>query len=349
MIGMLAIVGIAGALIIMAKRNGIMGAGNVESLLEITGDGGDGGGGGSFDSPVHNHIVMTMNPVVSATMALPTTRSTVLYDLREFAPETDFPEGECAPFVCAWPKFTSPFVFWLGIFSYASRSDGGNGIDHMWAIGNALRVHKITTYCGLMVRTDNWQEKWFGAFSLTPPRLLLLSLCFQSSRMAVVFSRLSSDEMALSLSKPFGVDSAEVLCVSGKLNKAKFAIIMLSDAYWQSGPCIEEVRAILRKGIKVFVIRVDDTCHSCTNGNFLGESVDQIDQAGFIKLKLNMNCLPPPHEPLFQANFGRNAAELVKHIRAAIPASARVCTGCGAAQQASARFCDECGLKTQAS
>ena len=79
---------------------------------------------------------------------------------------------------------------------------------------------------------------------------------------------------------------------------------MLSDEYWLSGPCIEEVLAILRKGIKVFILRFDDTCQSCTRGNFLGDSVDQVDRAGFIKLKLSMNCLPPPHEPLFQDNFG---------------------------------------------
>jgi hypothetical protein len=79
------------------------------------------------------------------------------------------------------------------------------------------------------------------------------------------------------------------------------------------------VRAILRKGIKVFIVRVDDTCHSCTSGNFLGDSVDQVDHASFIKLKLNMNCLPPPHEPLFQENFSANTAELVKHIRTAFP------------------------------
>ena len=29
----------------------------------------------------------------------------------------------------------------------------------------------------------------------------------------------------------------------GKLNKATFAIVMLSDEYWLSGPCVEEVRA----------------------------------------------------------------------------------------------------------
>ena len=30
--------------------------------------------------------------------------------------------------------------------------------------------------------------------------------------------------------------------------------------------------------------------------------------------KLDMNCLPPPHEPLFQADFEGNMAELIMHI-----------------------------------
>ena len=72
----------------------------------------------------------------------------------------------------------------------------------------------------------------------------------------------------------------------------------------------------MEKGIKVYIVRVDDTCHSCTSGNFLGGSEDQIDQAGFIKLKLSMNCMPPPHETLLQDNFEANATELAEQILA---------------------------------
>ena len=32
-----------------------------------------------------------------------------------------------------------------------------------------------------------------------------------------------------------------------------------------------------------------------------------------------MNCLPPPHEPLFQDNFERNLADLAEQIRDALP------------------------------
>jgi hypothetical protein len=174
-----------------------------------------------------------------------------------------------------------------GIFSYASASDDGKGIQHMWAVGNALRLHGITTYCGLMVRTDNWQVKWFG-----------------------------------------------------KLSTAKFAIIMLSDAYWKSDPCLEEVTTILQEGIKVYIVRVDDSCHTCTRGNFLGGSDDQVDQAGFIKLKLDMNCLPPPHEPLFQDNFEANAAELVQQIWLSFPPAAlRQHMGLAAAPAPAAAAC----------
>eukprot|EP01051_Picozoa_sp_SAG22_P038376 SAG22_NODE_19645_length_273_cov_0.586207_1_plen_73_part_01 len=73
----------------------------------------------------------------------------------------------------------------------------------MWALANVLRQNGITSYCGLMVREDNWQQKWYG-----------------------------------------------------KMNKAKFAIIMTSDCYWDRGsPCKDEVEAILKKGLKIFSVR----------------------------------------------------------------------------------------------
>eukprot|EP01052_Picozoa_sp_SAG31_P048272 SAG31_NODE_10025_length_1194_cov_0.950685_2_plen_285_part_01 len=88
----------------------------------------------------------------------------------------------------------------------------------------------------------------------------------------------------------------------GKMYQAKFAIIMLSDAYWErSSPCRDEVEAILQRGIPIFSIRIDNTCHTCMKGNFLGDSDDQMTTAGFLKVKLgSLNCFPPPHKPLFQ-------------------------------------------------
>jgi hypothetical protein len=149
-----------------------------------------------------------------------------------------------------------------GIVTYASKTDGGRGIAHMWAIGNSLEHAGIPVYNGLMVKTDNWQVKWFG-----------------------------------------------------KMSRAKFAIVMLSDMYWDSQPCVEEIKAILMKGVKVFLLRVDTTCHTCTKGSFLGEGEDKLDLAGFIKLKLHMNCLPPPHKPLFQDDFSTNMGELIAQIQ----------------------------------
>ena len=50
----------------------------------------------------------------------------------------------------------------------------------------------------------------------------------------------------------------------GKMGRAKFAIIMTSDEYWDpQSPCKDEVQAILEKGLKIYNIRVDDTCHTC--------------------------------------------------------------------------------------
>lgn len=153
------------------------------------------------------------------------------------------------------------------IMSYASDTDGGNGTNHMWAVGNVLEAHGISTYCGPMARTDDWQFRWFG-----------------------------------------------------KLSTANFAIVMLSKAYWKSRPCCAEVtqicREVIQRGIKVFILRFDDSCATCMKGNFLGNSQDLIDTSGFIRGILNMNCLPPPHEPLFQNDFAKNAAELIEHIEA---------------------------------
>jgi hypothetical protein len=54
------------------------------------------------------------------------------------------------------------------------------------------------------------------------------------------------------------------------------------------------------------------------DGNFLGETEDLIDQAGFIKSKLkSLNCFPPPDRPLFQESFLENSSELVRMIEAA--------------------------------
>ena len=49
-----------------------------------------------------------------------------------------------------------------GIISYRTASDGGKGDTHMWAVVNHLDEQGITCYCGLMVRTENWQKEWYG-------------------------------------------------------------------------------------------------------------------------------------------------------------------------------------------
>ena len=59
-------------------------------------------------------------------------------------------------------EFPQQVAFPDGIISCASKTDGGRGINHVWAVGNVLREDELWTYCGLMVRTDNWQQKWYG-------------------------------------------------------------------------------------------------------------------------------------------------------------------------------------------
>ena len=52
--------------------------------------------------------------------------------------------------------------FPVGIISYRTASDGGKGDQHMWAIVRYLDSQGITTYCGLMVRSESWQKEWYG-------------------------------------------------------------------------------------------------------------------------------------------------------------------------------------------
>ena len=48
------------------------------------------------------------------------------------------------------------------------------------------------------------------------------------------------------------------------MGMAKFAIIMPSDSNWETtSPCKDEVDEIIQKGLKIFNIRIDDTCHTC--------------------------------------------------------------------------------------
>ena len=80
--------------------------------------------------------------------------------------------------------------FPVGIISYRTASDGGKGDKHMWAIVEFLDSQGISTYCGLMVRTENWQKEWYG--KMYQVRLLLVELGF-------IMMRLPSHSLALPL------------------------------------------------------------------------------------------------------------------------------------------------------
>ena len=106
----------------------------------------------------------------------------------------------------------------------------------------------------------------------------------------------------------------------GKLDKAKVAVIMLSDAYWQSKPCVEELTKILQSSsIKVVIVRFDNWSFA---GNFLKHMNEmseeqQTDLCGFIKKKLDGNCWPPPDKGtgFFQDDFEANAPEFIKRVK----------------------------------
>jgi hypothetical protein len=61
------------------------------------------------------------------------------------------------------------------IISYRTKTDAGRGAAHMWAVLNLLAAHGVSGYCGLMVRTDNWQEKWFGKMGTAKCAIIMTS------------------------------------------------------------------------------------------------------------------------------------------------------------------------------
>eukprot|EP01043_Picozoa_sp_COSAG02_P037604 COSAG02_NODE_2835_length_7924_cov_8.681534_4_plen_1683_part_00 len=171
------------------------------------------------------------------------------YDATPFDCETDFPSG---------------------IFSYASGTDNERGKQRMWAIANALRQQKITTFNGKMVPAGrDWEVEWFGC-----------------------------------------------------LDKAKFAIVMPSDAFWKSKQCRKELEKILKTlpESHIFLVRVDDTfTGNVPKGAFLGDTTKEQKLAGFFRAKLTMNSLPTPRQPLFQKDFEANCKLLCSRILKEIP------------------------------
>ena len=99
--------------------------------------------------------------------------------------------------------------------------------------------------------------------------------------------------------------------------QAKFAIVILSDAYWQSGACVRELQAILKRNIPVYLLRDDaDFKGRVPKGNFLGDDVDNIKLAGYFQMskRLQKNCLPAPDKPLFHEQNEQNCDELYRLI-----------------------------------
>ena len=108
----------------------------------------------------------------------------------------------------------------------------------------------------------------------------------------------------------------------GTLDRAEFAMVMPCAAFWSSEACVEELQAILQKGIPVFILRVCLTFNgSVPEGNFLGSTTEQQKLAGFFRQhsKLRTNCLPTPSQPLFHENFEDNCQLLWRRIVKKLP------------------------------
>ena len=79
----------------------------------------------------------------------------------------------------------------------------------------------------------------------------------------------------------------------GKMPEAKVCLALLSAAYFQSGPCKEELYETLREGIPVIPI-IFEQVPKLQRGYF-GDSDDAIEKGNFVKRKLG-NFLPPPDQ-----------------------------------------------------
>lgn len=102
----------------------------------------------------------------------------------------------------------------------------------------------------------------------------------------------------------------------GVMPETKVAIVMLSEAFFQSEACVDEMAAILKEPglskrvIPVFVSPIDMSKGS----DFLGSSKSEKRQANFFRTKIDGNCIPPPDEGLFQDNWERNVELLSKRV-----------------------------------
>jgi hypothetical protein len=110
----------------------------------------------------------------------------------------------------------------------------------------------------------------------------------------------------------------------GKMPRAKVGVVMLSEAFFKSGPCKEELLALIKKGHPIIPVVFDMTAHKAMEGDtFLGTDTDSIEDANFLKTKMTGNSLPPPDQGVFQKNFDVNAAELVRLVRQALATTGR--------------------------
>jgi len=95
----------------------------------------------------------------------------------------------------------------------------------------------------------------------------------------------------------------------GILARAKFAVVIPSDAYWQSQQCVDELEAILHRNIPVFLLRGDvGFTGRVPKGDFLGTADANKKLSGFFQTskQLAKNCLPGPDCPLFHDNKAAN-------------------------------------------
>jgi hypothetical protein len=91
---------------------------------------------------------------------------------------------------------------------------------------------------------------------------------------------------------------------------------MFSKSYFESEACVDELIAALKQRKPVVPLFLEEVNMT---GHFLGEKVQQIKNANFIKTMVDGNCIPPPDQGFFQGHsaddFKRNAKTLARTLK----------------------------------
>eukprot|EP00035_Acanthoeca_spectabilis_P017385 m.362309 g.362309 ORF g.362309 m.362309 type:complete len:344 (+) comp16649_c1_seq9:5068-6099(+) len=101
----------------------------------------------------------------------------------------------------------------------------------------------------------------------------------------------------------------------GRILRCRVAIVMLSQSYFRSKSCSDELIALLKSNIKIIPVIVGSGVKKTMRKSFLGESPEQKMRANYIRARLTMNWLPAPQDNHGIFDDGMHSDTLIATIR----------------------------------